>query len=70
MRSVQEDTRHDPMFRHRSVTPVGVSGNGEVQSLGDNVASIQDRPGTREPTRRLPVSPRSGASRPGQGQPT
>ena len=69
MRSVQEDTRHDPMFRHRSVTPAGVSGNGEVRSLGDNVASIIDRPGTREPTRRLPASRRSGASSPGQVNP-
>ena len=28
------------MFRHRSATPAGVSGNGEVRSLGNNVASI------------------------------
>ena len=32
--------RHYPMFRHRSATPVGVTGNGEVRSLGDNVTSI------------------------------
>ena len=28
------------MFRHRSATPAGVTGNGEVRSLGDNVTSI------------------------------
>ena len=28
------------MFRHRSATPAGVAGNGEVRSLGDNEASI------------------------------
>ena len=71
MQSVQEDSRHYPMFRHRFATPAGVTGNGVVRSLGDNVASIKkDRPGTREPTRRLPASRRSGASRSGQGQPT
>ena len=41
MRSVQEDSRHYPMFRHRSATPAGVTGNGVVRSLGDNVASIE-----------------------------
>ena len=40
MRSIQEDSRHYPMFRHRSATPAGVTGNGVVRSLGDNVASI------------------------------
>ena len=34
------DFRHYPMFRHRSATPAGVTGNGEVRSLGDNVTSI------------------------------
>src|SRR4051812_30965957 len=29
------------MFRHRSATPAGVTGNGEVRSLGDNVTSIK-----------------------------
>src|SRR6516162_3162562 len=58
------------MFRHRSATPAGVTGNGEVRSLGDNVTSIQkDRPWEREPTRRLPASRRSGASSPGQVNP-
>jgi hypothetical protein len=58
------------MFRHRSATPAGVTGNGEVRSPGDNVTSIQkDRPWTREPTRRLPASRRSGASRPGPVNP-
>ena len=28
------------MFRHRSATPAGVAGNGEVRSLGNNVTSI------------------------------
>ena len=28
------------MFRHRSATPAGVTGNGEVRSLGDNLTSI------------------------------
>src|SRR5437763_10426714 len=28
------------MFRHRSATPAGDTGNGAVRSLGDNVASI------------------------------
>ena len=32
--------RHYPMFRHRSATPAGVTGNGDVRSLGDNVTSI------------------------------
>ena len=41
MRSIQEDSRHYPMFRHRSATPAGVTGNGVVRSLGDNVASIE-----------------------------
>jgi hypothetical protein len=36
----KEDFRHYPMFRHRSATPAGVTGNGEVRSLGDNVSSI------------------------------
>jgi hypothetical protein len=40
MRSAQEGFRHYPMFRHRSATPAGVTGNGFVRSLGDNVASI------------------------------
>ena len=29
------------MFRHRSATPAGVTGNGEVRSPGDNVTSIE-----------------------------
>src|SRR4029077_4152818 len=29
------------MFRHRSATPAGVTGNGEVRSPGDNVTSIK-----------------------------
>ena len=40
MRIAQEGFRHYPMFRHRSATPAGVAGNGEVRSLGDNEASI------------------------------
>jgi hypothetical protein len=40
MRSIQEGFHHYPMFRHRSATPAGVTGNGVVRSLGDNVASI------------------------------
>ena len=36
----KEVLRHYPMFRHRSATPAGVTGNGEVRSLGDNVTSI------------------------------
>ena len=40
MRYAKEVFRHYPMFRHRSATPAGVTGNGEVRSLGDNVTSI------------------------------
>jgi hypothetical protein len=40
MRSAQEDFRHYPMFRHRSATPAGLTGNGVVPSLGNNGASI------------------------------
>jgi len=29
------------MFRHRSATPAGVTGNGGVRSPGDNVTSIE-----------------------------
>jgi hypothetical protein len=36
----KEVFRHYPMFRHRSATPAGVTGNGEVRSPGDNVTSI------------------------------
>ena len=32
--------RDYPMFRHRSATPAGVTGNGEVRSPGDNVTTI------------------------------
>jgi hypothetical protein len=45
MRSIQEGFRHYPMFRHRSATPAGVTGNGVVRSLGDNVASISGSAG-------------------------
>src|SRR3954447_12127445 len=41
MRIAQEAARHYPMFRHRSATPAGVTGNGVVPSLGDNVTSIE-----------------------------
>ena len=37
----KEVFRHYPMFRHRSATPAGVTGNGEVRSPGDNVTSIE-----------------------------
>jgi hypothetical protein len=40
MRYAKEVFRHYPMFRHRSATPAGVSGNGGVRSPGDNVTSI------------------------------
>src|ERR1700751_5590148 len=40
MRKHKEVYRHYPMFRHRSATPAGVTGNGGVRSLGDNVPSI------------------------------
>ena len=40
MRYAKEVFCHYPMFRHRSATPAGVTGNGDVQSLGDNVTSI------------------------------
>jgi hypothetical protein len=40
MRDTKEVFRHYPMFRHRSATPAGLTGNGEVRSLGDNVTSI------------------------------
>src|SRR4051794_12189777 len=40
MRYAKEGFRHYPMFRHRSATPAGVTGNGGVRSLGDNVTSI------------------------------
>ena len=38
--------RHYPMFRHWPVTPAGVTGNGDVRSLGDNVTSILGSAGT------------------------
>ena len=44
--------RHYPMFHHRSATPAGVTGNGDVQSLGDNVTSILGSAVKREPTSR------------------
>ena len=37
----KEVFRHYPMFRHRSATPAGVTGNGGVRSPGDNVTSIE-----------------------------
>jgi hypothetical protein len=40
IRCVEDDHRYDPMFRHRSATPAGDTGNGIVRSLGDNGASI------------------------------
>ena len=40
MRYAKEVFRHYPMFHHRSATPAGVTGNGEVRSPGDNVTSI------------------------------
>jgi hypothetical protein len=40
MRYVKENFRHYLMFRHQSATPAGVTGNGEVRSLGNNVTSI------------------------------
>src|SRR5271157_4854422 len=40
MRQAKMVFRHYPMFRHRSATPAGVTGNGDVRSLGDNVSSI------------------------------
>ena len=40
MRYAKEVFCHYPMFRHRSATPAGVTGNGDVRSLGDNVTSI------------------------------
>ena len=33
MRIAQEDSRHYPMFRHRSATPAGVTGNGVVPRI-------------------------------------
>ena len=57
------------MFRHRSATPAGVIGNGDVRSLGGDVTSILGSAVEREPTRRLPASWRSGASSPGQVNP-
>jgi hypothetical protein len=40
MRYAKEVFWHYPMFRHRSATPAGVTDNGEVRSLGNNVTSI------------------------------
>ena len=40
MRYAKEVFSHYPMFRHRSATPAGVTGNGDIRSLGDNVTSI------------------------------
>ena len=40
MRYAKKVFRHYPLFRHRSATPAGVTGNGEVRSLGNNVTSI------------------------------
>jgi len=40
MRYAKEVFRHYPMFRHWSATPAGVTGNGDIRSLGDNVTSM------------------------------
>jgi len=61
--------RHYPLFRHRSATPAGVTGNGGARNPGDNVTSILGSAVEREPTRRPPASRRSGASSPGHVNP-
>ena len=63
MRIAQEDFSHYPMFRHRSVTPAGVAGNGEVRSLGDNVTStLGSVVNARADTATASITRRSGAS--------
>ena len=61
--------RHYPMFRHWSVTPAGVTGDGDVRSLGDNVTSILGSAVNARADTATPASRRSGASSPGQVNP-
>ena len=57
------------MFRHRSATPAGVTGNGEVRSLGDNVTSIErSAVGARADTATASITA-VGASSPDQVNP-
>jgi hypothetical protein len=54
-------TGHNLTFCHQSPTGACVTGNGEVRSLWDNVASSLRWPPKREQRWRLPASRRSGA---------
>ena len=38
-----EGHRHDPMFCHRSATPAGVTGNGEVRRPSDTCGRVPQR---------------------------
>src|SRR5205085_3703533 len=65
----KEVYRHYPMFRHRSATPAGVAGNGEVRSPGDNVTSIgRSAVGARADTATASIAAVGGQPS-GSGQP-
>ncbi|MGZ3397371.1 MAG: hypothetical protein ACXVB2_24950, partial [Isosphaeraceae bacterium] len=65
----KEVFRHYPMFRHRSATPAGVTGNGEVRSPGDNVTSIErSAVGARADTATASIAA-VGGQQSGTGQP-
>src|SRR5208283_3349451 len=61
--------RHYPMFRHRSATPAGVPGNGDVRSLGDNVTSILGSAVNARANTATASITAVGASSPGQVNP-
>src|SRR5207248_8987960 len=57
------------MFRHRSATPAGVTGNGEVRSLGDNVTSILGSAGNARADSATASITAVGGQQSGTGQP-
>src|SRR3954463_12190324 len=57
------------MFRHRSATPTGVTGNGEVRSLGDNVTSILGSAGDARADTATASITAVGGQQSGTGQP-
>src|SRR4051812_10779587 len=65
----KEVFQHDPMFRHRSATPAGVTGNGEVRSLGDNVTSILGSAGNARADTATASITAVGGQQSGAGQP-
>src|SRR4051812_37270852 len=65
----KEVFQHDPMFRHRSATPAGLTGNGAVRSLGDNVTSILGSAGDARADTATASITAVGASSPDQVNP-